>query len=228
MEQNLVFGTVFAAGLLSFFNPCILPLMPVYFGILTDFTDDRGKPPASTRKNIWQTLLLTVVFLTGLSFTFIVLGFGAGTLSILLNQPVFRIVGGMLMILFGLTQMGLIPLSGILGNVNLNVADRVRAPYLRALLLGLTISLGWIPCIGPVLAAVLVLAAQAGTAFRGGFLMAVYTLGLAIPFLFIALFSSLILRRISALNRFTPLFKKIGGLLLVVMGVLMFLGKTAF
>lgn len=228
MEQNLMFGTVFAAGLLSFFNPCILPLIPVYFGILTDFPDEHGKPLDPTRKNIWQTLLLTVVFLAGLSFTFIVLGFGAGTLSVLLNHPVFRIVGGILMILFGLTQMGLIPLSNILETVNLNVADRARTPYLRALLLGLTISLGWIPCIGPVLAAVLILAAQAGTAFRGGFLMGAYTLGLAIPFLLIALFSSLILRRISALNRLTPLFKKIGGLLLVVMGVLMFLNKTAF
>lgn len=230
MGSNLFFGSVFMAGLLSFFNPCILPLMPVYFGMLSGGT---AAAVAATDRQAqikagWRNVLLTLFFLLGLSFTFIVLGFGAGSLSILLSYPVFRIGGGILMLLFGLVQLGLLSAGNLFSGGSLALSEKSSNPYIRALLLGLTISLGWIPCIGPVLASVLIVAAQAGTALKGAFFMFVYTLGMAIPFLIIALFSACLMQRIRALNRFTMLFKKIGGALLVIMGILLILDKAAF
>lgn len=179
-------------------------------------------------KAVWRNVLLTLFFLLGLSFTFIVLGFGAGSLSILLSYPVFRIAGGILMVLFGLAQLGLLPLGNLFSDGSLDLSEKSSNPFIRALLLGLTISLGWIPCIGPVLASVLIVASQTGTALKGAFYMFVYTLGMAIPFLIIALFSACLMQRIRTLNRFTMLFKKIGGALLIVMGILLILDKAAF
>jgi cytochrome c-type biogenesis protein len=230
MDSNLFLGSVFMAGILSFFNPCILPLIPVYFGMLSggnSFVPEVTDRQAAS-KAVWRNVLLTLFFLLGLSFTFIVLGFGAGSLSILLSYPVFRIAGGILMILFGLVQLGVFSTGNLFSGGTLALSEKSTNLYIRALLLGLTISLGWIPCIGPVLASVLIIAAQAGTALKGAFFMFVYTLGMAIPFLIIALFSACLMQRIRALNRFTMLFKKIGGALLVIMGILLILGKAAF
>lgn len=132
------------------------------------------------------------------------------------------------MLLFGMAQLGLLPLGNLFSGGSLALSEKSSNSYVRALLLGLTISLGWIPCIGPVLASVLIVAAQAGSALKGAFFMFVYTLGMAIPFLIIALFSACLMQRVRALNRFTMLFKKIGGALLVMMGILLILDKAAF
>lgn len=230
MESNLILGSVFMAGLLSFFNPCILPLIPVYFGMLSGgLPADAAATDRQTQvKAGWRNVLLTLSFLLGLSFTFIVLGFGAGSLSILLSYPVFRIAGGILMLLFGLVQLGFLSAGNLFSGGSLALSEKSSNPFIRALFLGLTISLGWIPCIGPVLASVLIVAAQTGTALKGAFFMFVYTLGMAIPFLIIALFSACLMQRIRALNRFAMLFKKIGGALLVMMGILLILDKAAF
>lgn len=223
MDQNLMIGSVFTAGILSFFSPCILPLLPVYFGILTNTSTSQNS--IEPKKNIRQNLLKTVLFIFGIGFVFVLLGFGAGSLGPLLSNPLFQRIGGIIVILFGLNQMGLI---------RLNFMEKWNLPgynpsggnqYLSAFSLGLIVSLGWTPCIGPILASVLILAANSGTAIRGAGYMAFYTLGMAIPFIVIMLFADFLLMPIKKGGRWLPIIRKIGGALLVITGILMFFNR---
>ena len=223
MNQNLMIGSVFTAGILSFFSPCILPLLPVYFGILTNTSTSQNS--IEPKKNIRQNLLKTVLFIFGIGFVFVLLGFGAGSLGPLLSNPLFQRIGGIIVILFGLNQMGLI---------RLNFMEKWNLPgynpsggnqYLSAFSLGLIVSLGWTPCIGPILASVLILAANSGTAIRGAGYMAFYTLGMAIPFIVIMLFADFLLMPIKKGGRWLPIIQKTGGALLVITGILMFFNR---
>ncbi len=223
MDQNLMIGSVFTAGILSFFSPCILPLLPVYFGILTNTSTSQNS--IEPKKNIGRNLLKTVLFIFGIGFVFVLLGFGAGSLGPLLSNPLFQRIGGIIVILFGLNQMGLI---------RLNFMEKWNLPgynpsggnqYLSAFSLGLIVSLGWTPCIGPILASVLILAANSGTAIRGAGYMAFYTLGMAIPFIVIMLFADFLLMPIKKGGRWLPIIRKIGGALLVITGILMFFNR---
>jgi cytochrome c biogenesis protein CcdA len=216
-------GSVFTAGILSFFSPCILPLLPVYFGILTNTSTSQNS--IEPKKNIRQNLLKTVLFIFGIGFVFVLLGFGAGSLGPLLSNPLFQRIGGIIVILFGLNQMGLI---------RLNFMEKWNLPgynpsggnqYLSAFSLGLIVSLGWTPCIGPILASVLILAANSGTAIRGAGYMAFYTLGMAIPFIVIMLFADFLLMPIKKGGRWLPIIQKTGGALLVITGILMFFNR---
>lgn len=225
MTQNLVVSSVFFAGLLSFFSPCILPLLPVYFGILTDRAsqnETRSNQPSS------KNLLPTLLFIFGLGTSFILLGFGAGAISALISHPAFMVIGGLLMIFFGLIQLGLVPISFFTPQIGTDFVTSDSPRNLRAYVLGVLLSLGWTPCIGPVFASVLVLAAQGGTALQGAVFMAIYTLGLAIPFLMIALFADTLLQKIKRLNRWTALFKKIGGVFLIIIGLLLMTNRLMF
>jgi len=223
MDQNLMIGSVFTAGILSFFSPCILPLLPVYFGILTNTSTSQNS--IEPKKNIRQNLLKTVLFIFGIGFVFVLLGFGAGSLGPLLSNPLFQRIGGIIVILFGLNQMGLI---------RLNFMEKWNLPgynpsggnqYLSAFSLGLIVSLGWTPCIGPILASVLILAANSGTAIRGAGYMAFYTLGMAIPFIVIMLFADFLLMPIKKGGRWLPIIRKTGGAFLVITGILMFFNR---
>ena len=223
MDQNLMIGSVFTAGILSFFSPCILPLLPVYFGILTNTSTSQNS--IEPKKNIRQNLLKTVLFIFGIGFVFVLLGFGAGSLAPLFSNPLFHRIGGLIIILFGLNQMGVL---------RLNFMEKWNLPgynpsggnqYLSAFSLGLIVSLGWTPCIGPILASVLILAANSGTAIRGAGYMAFYTLGMAIPFIVIMLFADFLLMPIKKGGRWLPIIQKTGGALLVITGILMFFNR---
>jgi cytochrome c biogenesis protein CcdA len=108
MDQNLMIGSVFTAGILSFFSPCILPLLPVYFGILTNTSTSQNS--IEPKKNIGRNLLKTVLFIFGIGLVYVLLGFGAGSL-VIAQQSLFQRIGGIIVILFGLNQMGLIRLN---------------------------------------------------------------------------------------------------------------------
>lgn len=223
MDQNLMIGSVFTAGILSFFSPCILPLLPVYFGILTNTSSLENS--IETKKNIGQNLLKTVLFIFGIGFVFILLGFGAGSLGPLLSNPLFQRIGGIIVILFGLNQMGLIRVNFMEKWNPPGYNSSARNQYLSAFLLGLIVSLGWTPCIGPILASVLILAVSSGTAIRGAGFMAIYTLGMAIPFMVIMLFADFLLTRIKSWRRWLPIIRKVGGTLLVITGLLLFFNR---
>lgn len=209
--QQLFMSTVFMAGLLSFFAPCTFPLMPVYIGILTD-NEKGGK---------WRPFVKTMLFVGGLSTSFIILGFGAGALGKYINGKWFSVVTGLIVVILGFHQMGLFHMKLLDQYKVLRFKTDNNHDFIGTYLLGITFSFGWTPCIGPVLGAVLVLSAGGGQAFYGAWLMAVFAVGLAIPFLVIAAMSKLILDKLHRVEKFLPKIKKVGGALIVIMGLLL-------
>lgn len=228
MDQLLFFLSVFLAGIFSFFSPCILPLLPVYAGVLLD-EDQQGPTRRLGRLEISPvSLLKTLCFMAGLSAIFVILGYGAGFLGEILYADWFRYLMGGLVILLGLHQMEVINFAKLQQQKSLTFQKKAgRNDYYSAFLLGLTFSFGWTPCVGPVLSSVLALAASGGAgSVQGGLLMLTYTIGLSLPFLLLALASSLVMRQFSKLKPHMGKIKKIGGLLIVLMGILLLLGNV--
>lgn len=229
MGHIFFFLSVFLAGILSFFSPCILPLLPVYAGVLLD---DKDSAQASSGKfSISVTSLLrTLAFIAGISFIFILLGYGAGFLGYLLYASWFQYVTGAVIILLGLHQMEILHFKGLYKEKRLQLQGQGQngKGYSQAFLLGLTFSFAWTPCVGPVLGSVLALAASGGSgAWQGAGLMLVYTLGLALPFLLLALTSSYVLKHFRKLHPYLGILKKVGGFLIIVMGLLVLFGNAS-
>ncbi|KYK94263.1 cytochrome c biogenesis protein CcdA, partial [Aggregatibacter actinomycetemcomitans] len=205
-DQQLLIGTVFLAGLASFLSPCIFPIIPIYFGIL-----------AKGGRKIVNTFL----FIAGLSLTFVSLGFSFGFLGNLFFNDNVRIIAGIIVIILGIHQLGIIKLNFLERTKVVEVKTEGKSASFEAFFLGLTFSLGWTPCIGPILASVLALSGDEGSALYGASMMLVYVLGLATPFVLFSLFSQELLKRTKALNKHLDKFKIIGGLLIIVMGILL-------
>ncbi|HPQ47696.1 MAG TPA: cytochrome c biogenesis protein CcdA [Clostridia bacterium] len=218
--------TVFAAGLLSFFAPCILPLLPVYIGYLSKGAGEQAEAMGDetgigkiriNKRLIFQTL----VFVIGLSTAFVLLGFGAGALGKFLNNRIVLYVSGAIVILLGLHQTGLFRIGFLERTKKVEVEKSSKGGVIGAYLLGLTFSLGWTPCVGPVLATVLGLASGNGSPLYGGFLMMLYSAGLALPFILISLFAGFFLAKFRKLNRHMNKIRIAGGILIIIMGILL-------
>ncbi|HGR9672848.1 TPA: thiol-disulfide oxidoreductase-associated membrane protein CcdA2 [Streptococcus pneumoniae] len=229
MGHIFFFLSVFLAGILSFFSPCILPLLPVYTGVLLD--DKDGAQASSGKFSISVTSLLrTLAFIAGISFIFILLGYGAGFLGDLFYASWFQYLTGAIIILLGLHQMEILHFKGLYKEKRLQLQGQGQngKGYSQAFLLGLTFSFAWTPCVGPVLGSVLALAASGGSgAWQGAGLMLVYTLGLALPFLLLALTSSYVLKHFRKLHPYLGILKKVGGFLIIVMGLLVLFGNAS-
>lgn len=222
-NETLFMSTVFIAGLLSFFAPCILPLLPVYVSHLSvDVAGHQGKTIKFGFLQLHPTLILkTFIFVSGLSTVFILLGFGAGALGNLIYGPWFIRACGIIVIILGVHQTGLFHLKFLEREKKVQLKASKENHLLGTYLLGLTFSFGWTPCIGPVLGAVLGVAASEGQAAYGGWLMFIYSLGLMIPFMILALFSDVLLSRLKGLNKHLGKIKVAGGVIIILMGLLL-------
>ena len=193
LEITLPVLTVFAQGLLSFFSPCVLPLVPLYLGYLAagaKTVDENG----GIRYRRGRVALNTFFFVLGISFAFflLTLGFTAVGRFFTAQKTLFTRIGGILVILFGLYQLGIFGNLGALSRERRLPfrLDRLTMGPLPALALGFVFSFGWTPCVGPALAGVLVMASTAQSAAMGFVLIGVYTLGFVLPFLAVGLFAA--------------------------------------
>lgn len=216
----LGFVVAFAAGLLSFLSPCVLPLVPSYIGFLTGMT----LPEMSGRRR--TALIHAVLFVGGFSLIFILLGASATALGRALNyyQVWLQRIGGVLIILFGLLCLGAFRF-GLLRQEQRFQLDRKPVGYLGSALVGMAFAAGWTPCIGPVLGGILGLAATSADVSRGMLLLTVYSAGLALPFLIAAVAIDRFLDWFQRFRRFLPWVMRISGAMLVLVGVLLVTGE---
>lgn len=220
--------TVFLQGILSFFSPCVLPLLPLYIGYLSGGTGTRDAD-GKVHYQQGKVMLHTLFFVIGVSFAFVLLGLGISAVGSFFrnNQTVFTAIGGILVILFGLYQLGAFGTSALLARerrLPLHV-DKLAMSPVAALLMGFTFSFAWTPCVGPALASVLLMAASAGTRAAGMGLIGVYTLGFVLPFLAVGAFTTSLLGFFKQHMKMVQYTVKAGGLLMILMGVLMLTGK---
>ena len=185
--------TVFFQGLLSFFSPCVLPLIPIYISYLSGGTGVKGEDGKIHFKKS-KVMLHTLFFVLGISFTFVVLGLGVSAFGSFFkdNQLIFARIGGILVVGFGLYQLGVFGSSSLLGKerrLPMKMDILAMSPIV-AFVMGFTFSFAWTPCVGPALASVLLMAASATTKWAGFALIGVYTVGFIIPFLVVGLFTT--------------------------------------
>jgi cytochrome c-type biogenesis protein len=213
-------AVAFAAGLLSFLSPCVLPLVPSYVGFLTGMT----LPEMEGRRRV--ALLHALLFVAGFSFIFILLGASATALGRALNvyQVWLQRVGGLLIILFGLVCLGVIKGDWLTRERRVHLEQK-PVGFLGSALVGMAFGAGWTPCIGPVLGAILGLAATTADLTRGILLLAVYSAGLAVPFLVAAVAVERFLDWFQRFRRYLLWVMKLSGALLVLVGVLLLTGE---
>ena len=228
MDISQLIVPAFIAGLLTFLAPCTLPLVPAYLAFISgvslkDISD--GVKYAPARKKI---VVSGVLFALGFSVVFIFFGALAGFGGVALAQYRTSItkVGAVIVILFGLYMTGILRLpflSFLEGEHHLSLGKYGKpGKPLSSLLFGMAFAVGWTPCVGPILGSVLTLAASSATVASGAFLLAIFSLGFALPFLMIALTIGSATRYLRALNPFLQALSLVGGIFLIFLGALMF------
>jgi cytochrome c-type biogenesis protein len=225
MEQVSLL-VAFGAGLLSFLSPCVLPLVPVYLGTVCG---PEILEPGAPRKRL-PIFFHSLSFVIGFSLVFIILGASVGLLgfSLGINTALSRYIAGGLLVAFGLFLLAAIKVPWLNYEKRLAPSVGTTTSYLRSLIIGAIFSLAWTPCIGPVLGGILTLAWSSETAWQGAYLLAIYSLGLGLPFLIIgAAFDSIrpLLRRI---HRYSTWSYIISGLLLIAVGILILTGNLSW
>lgn len=217
---------VFLQGLLSFLSPCVLPLVPIYVSYLAGGAQTTGED-GQVRYKRGKVMLHTVFFVIGISFAFFMLGLGFTALGQFFsgNRSIFARISGIIMVLFGLFQVGFFELKFLQKERRLPFRlEKVAMNPFIALVLGFTFSFAWTPCVGPALTSVLLLASSAKTAGLGFFLIGMYTLGFILPFLAVGLFTGTLLDFFKKHQKGVKYTVKIGGVLLIIIGVMTFTG----
>jgi len=226
VTNSTSFILVFLEGILSFFSPCVIPLIPVYMGYLAGSgkkVDEDGTIVYEQKKVFFHTMF----FVLGISFSFFVLGMSFTTLGSFFssNKLLLTRVGGILIILLGLFQLGIFEFSFLQRErkIKMNLTDKKMNPAI-ALVMGFTFSFAWTPCIGPALSSVLIMASGATSSVIGNILVFVYAIGFLLPFLLLGLFTTQVLNFLKKKQKFLKYTIKAGGVILIIMGVMIFTG----
>lgn len=220
---DISFPVAFVSGVVSFFAPCVVSLLPTYIAYVS------GVSLASLREqgiSLYQRKLIisSFFYIAGFSLIFVLLGTAAASIGSLLRQYQLwiQIIGGLFVILFGLQFAGLLHLSFLSREFHVTLPGWTqRLGPLRSFLIGVLFALVWTPCVGVVLGSILTLAAVGGTAAHGALLLFVYSLGISIPFLIVALTLAQAPRYLSAISNHIGVISRIAGLLLVAIGLLL-------
>src|SRR5487761_442143 len=225
MTHQLSIPIAFLAGVVSFLSPCVLPLIPGYISMLSGVSMEelKGSGDAALVQRIIRN---SFAFVIGFSIVFISLGASATFVGnfLLSKRTVFNIIAGLIIIIFGLHLTGLIKIPFLYRDARIHTGAPRRG-LLGAFVLGFAFAFGWTPCIGPILAGILALAATRQTVFQGMFLLAIYSAGLAIPFLATSLGLSQFLKFYGRFRKHLHAVEVASGVLLIVIGALIALNK---
>ncbi|MCX3067715.1 redoxin domain-containing protein [Cetobacterium somerae] len=227
MEVGLLFYSLtFLGGFLSFFSPCVIPIIPIYFSFLAGNgkkSDCYGNIIYNQKKVFFNTLF----FIFGISTSFFILGVSFTTIGdfAFSQKDIISKIGGVIIIILGLFQLGIIKLNPLHKEKRIAYSDKKITPFV-AFITGFTFSFAWTPCVGPILSSVLILAATLKDNSIGNLLIFIYSLGFVIPFLLIGLFTTTLLNFFKSKQNFLKYTVKIAGGFLVIIGTLTFLGYT--
>ncbi|TCD11956.1 cytochrome c biogenesis CcdA family protein [Oricola cellulosilytica] len=225
---DIGFGAAFLAGLLSFVSPCVLPIVPPYLAYLAgiSFAELRETEFESARSR--RVVLSAIAFVAGFTTVFVALGATASFIGQAVAQyfDILSIIAGATILIFGLHFLGVFRIGLLYREARAGV-ERKPADLAGAYVIGLAFAFGWTPCVGPVLAAVLFIAGSEDTVFRGAALLAVYSLGIGLPFLAAALFASRFIGWSQRFKRHMPVVEKSTGVLLVITGLLFMTGQMS-
>ncbi len=211
----------FAAGMISFFSPCVLPLVPAYLSIVTGVSVDEIRGGDGVKTQRLRVMKGTALFFVGFTLVFVMLGAGASAVGSFLldNRRIFELVSGLIVIAFGVFLIGVIRPAALEGDHRFAVSDTLGG--WAAPVMGGAFAFGWTPCIGPILGAVLTLAATQGSVGRGAMLLLVYSMGLGIPFLISGLALSEMSRLFGWVKRHFRVINIVSGSILVAFGILL-------
>lgn len=213
--------SAFVAGILTFISPCILPLVPVYIGIMSNKIIKKDeKVKFSQRLYIFIHSLL---FVAGFSLIFIALGSTATLIGQWLNNYISLIsrIGGGILIIFGLHYVGLFKIPFLNIEKRFNMPSSVKGGYLGSFIFGIIFSFGWVPCVGMILSGILLLASRLDTLLDGILLLLVYSLGIGIPFILASLFLSFFSRLLNRLNKHLNVVSIISGIFIIALGIIL-------
>jgi len=224
--EEISFLVAFSAGLLSFLSPCVLPLVPVYLASLAGPEIFDAK---ATRKRM-PLFLHSLSFVIGFSIVFTILGAGVGLVGFAISAHlvIMRQIAGSLLIVFGLFILAALKVPWLNFEKHLAPSQSVTTGYLRSFLTGGIFSLAWTPCVGPILGGILTLALGSETAWQGAYLLAIYSLGLGLPFLIMGIAFDSITPLLKRIRRYSTVIYIISGLLLIATGILILTNRLVW
>jgi len=225
LTQTVSFPAAFLAGFLSFLSPCVLPLIPAYFTFITGFsleelTESRN---SEIRKKVF---LSTILFVSGFSLVFILMGASASYLGGLIYnyRELIRIIGGILIVLLGVHLTGIIRIRGLDFEKRINM-EKKPLHFFGTFIVGMAFGAGWSPCIGPLLGSIIIIAGSQETVWQGIVLLAIYSAGLAMPFVIMSVFINLLLIFIKKASRVLQYVNTAAGILLIIIGLIIVTNK---
>ena len=225
LTANVSTMLVFLEGFISFFSPCVLPLIPVYISYLAG-NGKRVNSDGTITYERKKVLFNTLFFVLGISSVFFILGLSFSALGIFFNKnrDIFSKIGGSIIVILGLVQLDIIKLNFLKMEKRINMDIGGKMNPILAYIMGFTFSFAWTPCVGPALASVLILASNAENAFAGNMLVLVYALGFIIPFIILGIFTTETLNFFKEKRNLVKYTIKLGGLFLVIIGIMTFTG----
>lgn len=211
---------VFIEGLVSFLSPCVLPIIPVYMGYLAGNSSE-------TKNSNKKILLFTISFIFGILTAIFLMNASINLLQGFLKEhmTLFVRLGGILIVLLGIYQLGFIKIDFLQRTFRFSLKTGNKMNVMMAFIMGFTFSFAWTPCIGPALSSILILAASSGDFWYSNFLMIIYALGFTLPFLILGLFTNKALNWLNSHRNIVKYTTKIGAIILIVFGLMMFSGK---
>ena len=220
MVPHLNVLTAFLAGLVSFVSPCVLPLVPSYLSFLTgtSLEDLKTQDTAAEKARV---LAHAIAFVCGFTLIFVLIGLSASAIGSVFanNKDIVARIGGVIIIVLGLNMLGIFRIPSLMMDKRFHLQSRKQSLAI-SFLVGIGFAAGWSPCIGPILSAIILLASQESVP-RATFYLFVYSLGLAIPFLIMALAITQSLAALNRLKRFLPAIEATAGVVLVATGIVL-------
>lgn len=223
--ENVSIFIALSAGFISFLSPCILPLIPSYMAFITGISLEELSHEKNLKRVRKIVIINSLLFILGFSIIFIALGASATFIGKFLSRNIrwFEIVGGCVVILLGLHFIGIFRLKFLNREKKIHLKDKPLG-FIGTVLVGMAFGAGWTPCVGPILGAILTMAATTQNIFKGMVLLAFYSVGLGLPFLISGLIIHKFFEYFKAVRKYFKVITAVGGILLIILGVLLITG----